>query len=295
MASTLDVTIATERHLVHHQRESRNRLASGYTAADTSLALEFDSPLPAQGQQVAVDFEVFEVWGAADKTVTVEGGQEGSTPADHATGAHVVLSPKFPRNTILKVTNDVLADLSTPTRGLFQVVSQEITVAAGVEGYELDAEAQEVYDVEWRPVASSKGWESVHHRNWRAQLKADLTDFPSGKAIFLDAGIPDGYLVRVTYKAAFSPITATTADVAATSGLAATAVDILDLGAAVRLMAPLEPARNYTDAQGDTRRAEEVPAGAQDRSVRALLALRDDRIKAEAARLREVYPSRSRR
>lgn len=295
MSSTLEVAIATERHLVHHQREGRNRLSSAYTAGGTTLALEFATPIPAQGQQVAVDFEVFEVWAETAQAVTVEGGQEGSTPADHASGAHVVLSPKFPRNTILKELNNVLADLSSPMNGLFKVTSLDITYAAGVYGYDLAADFLDAYDVAWRPTASTKEWRPIPSREWRTDRGLNTTDFPSGNAIFLPGGIPDGYTVRVSYFGAFTPITASTADVAATSGLPATALDILDLGAAVRLLAPLEPARNYTDAQGDTRRAEEVPPGAQDRSVRALLSLRDDRIRAESARLRKAYPMRSRR
>jgi hypothetical protein len=120
----------------------------------------------------------------------------------------------------------------------------------------------------------------------------NTTDFPSGNAIVLPGGITDGSTVRVTYRAAFDE---DHRDGRATSrsraGSRSPRLDILSLGAAVRLMAPLEPARNYLGVQGDSKRAEEVPPGAADRSVRALLALRDHRVRAEAVRLRQQYPT----
>lgn len=297
MASTTDVAIAVERHLVHHQREPRNRLASSYTAGGTSLTLEFDSPLPTQGQQLAVDFEVFETWGRDNRVVTVEGAQEGSTAADHAQGAHAVLGPKFPRNTILREVNSVLDDLSSPMRGLFHITTKDITFDAGVYAYDLDdlGDLLEVYDVAWRPVASTAEWRVIPRREWRVDRDLNTTDFPSGNALVLPGGIPNGYTVRVTYKASFAHVTAATSNVASTSGLPDTALDLLDLGAAVRLLKPLEPARNYTDSQGDTRRAEEVPPGALERSVRGLEQMYERRVQAEAARLRGLYPMVSRR
>ena len=66
------------------------------------------------------------------------------------------------------------------------------------------------------------------------------------------------------------------------------------VGAQIRLMAGREVKRNFTESQGDTRRAEEVPAGAVGNSITNLLRLRRDRIQAEAARLARQYPLRIR-
>lgn len=293
MTSALDIVIATERHLVHHARESRNRLAVELAVDATSLDLTFDEPLPSTGQLLGIDFELFHVWsGGAQTGITVEGAQEGSTSAAHDAGVHVVFDPKFPRHTILKAINDTLADLSSPMRGLFRVEPIDITFQAGVYAYDLDdtGDVWDIYDVAWRPIDSTEEWRTLKPFEYRLDRDLNTDDFPSGNAVVLPPGIISGRTVRVLYRGAFGAITATTSNVASTSGLPESALDILSLGAAVRLLAPLEPSRNYTDSQGDTRRAEEVPPGAQDRSVRALLALRDDRIKAEAARLRAKYP-----
>jgi hypothetical protein len=67
------------------------------------------------------------------------------------------------------------------------------------------------------------------------------------------------------------------------------------LGAQIRVMAGREVKRNFTESQGDTRRAEEVPAGAVGGSILNLQRLRRDRIQAEAARLNRQYPIRIRK
>jgi hypothetical protein len=56
-------------------------------------------------------------------------------------------------------------------------------------------------------------------------------------------------------------------------------------------MSPREIRRNFIDTQGDTRRSEEVPAGAIGNSITNLLRLRRDRITAEAMKLAKQYPT----
>jgi hypothetical protein len=71
--------------------------------------------------------------------------------------------------------------------------------------------------------------------------------------------------------------------------------DLLVLGVQIRMVAGREVKRNFTESQGDTRRADEVPAGSVTNSINNLLRLRRDRIIAEAARLTRQYPLRFRK
>jgi hypothetical protein len=87
----------------------------------------------------------------------------------------------------------------------------------------------------------------------------------------------------------------TEADTLASVGGTDTLDDLLVLGAQIRMIAPRELKRNFTESQGDTRRAEEVPAGAVINSMGGLMRLRRDRIQAEAARLNRQYPIRIRK
>jgi hypothetical protein len=80
-------------------------------------------------------------------------------------------------------------------------------------------------------------------------------------------------------------------DVNSTGGVQETLTDILAIGTQIRLMSPREVKRNFTESQGDTRRADEVAVGAVGNSFSQLQRLRRDRIQAEAARLSRAYPT----
>jgi hypothetical protein len=81
-----------------------------------------------------------------------------------------------------------------------------------------------------------------------------------------------------------------TDDIQQVCGFPLSAEDILILGAQIRLMAPREIKRNFTESQGDTRRSDEVPAGAITNSVNGLIRIRRDRIIAEAMKLDSQHP-----
>lgn len=293
MASALDVAIETENLLVRSDQEEVNRLASAIDADDVALDLDLEPSGLAAGAKLSIDWEYLRLWVGSGRSWTdVERGIEGSTAAVHADGAHVTVNPRFPRHRILAAINAELDDLSSPVNGLYKVASLDVTAASGTHGYDLDDDfysEDAILDVSWEPTGSTKGRRYLKRGEFTIGTGLDTGDFASGNAIFF-RGISDGYAVRVRYSTPFTHITTATADVAATSGLPATALDILPLGAAIRLLNPLEPARNYIGSQGDTRRAQEVPPGAIDRGVRPLREMRHERIKAEATRLRQRYP-----
>jgi hypothetical protein len=99
-----------------------------------------------------------------------------------------------------------------------------------------------------------------------------------------------GYNLRVVYRSLLTMPTTTLANVSST-GLLPSAQDLPPIGAAIRLMSGREIKRNFTEGQGDTRRASEVPPGAIMQSSRNLQILRQQRIAAEAARLDALYPN----
>jgi hypothetical protein len=116
-------------------------------------------------------------------------------------------------------------------------------------------------------------------------------EFPSGLTLTVNGYAESGRDMRVSYKKPFAATLASLAQVVETvSGIDASAVDILSLGAAIRLLAGTEVSRNFLD-QSDTRRADEVPPQARASQMRALQQLRKDRISAEKARLYAKYPA----
>ena len=128
----------------------------------------------------------------------------------------------------------------------------------------------------------------MDRNEWRLRRDMSTADFASGAALTVNGYVEPGSM-RVTYKAPFASLVTATDNVESVSGLHAQAHDILPLGAAIRLTAGAEIARNFLD-QADTRRADEVPGTARLGQMRALLQLRQQRIDAEKARLYAKYP-----
>jgi hypothetical protein len=126
----------------------------------------------------------------------------------------------------------------------------------------------------------------------KVKLVRDLPtdDFTSGFALKFEEQVRSGRL-RVVYKAPFTNVTTETQNLQNIASFPSTAEDILEMGAQIRLVSPREIKRNFTESQGDTRRADEVPAGAVSGSLANLLRMRRDRITAEAARLQRQYPT----
>ncbi len=283
----------TAQNLLAGVVEERNKIASSLDASTTSVPIEYSLGSLREQTVFQVDSELMYIWevNTASKTLTVERGFGGTTAATHADGAIVVVSPKFPRWQILQALNDELADLSSPMNGLFQMKTVDISYNGSDRQINLTGITSmiDVYDVRWRYL--SDDYPVV--RRYRLMRDMPTSDFPSGYVLSLDEPVMSS-TIRVIYKdkyTAFSTEASTLASTGASSELA----DLLVLGAQIRLLASREVKRNFIESQGDTRRADEVPAGAMNASVTNLLRLRRDRIQAEAARLNRQYPTRIRK
>ena len=100
-----------------------------------------------------------------------------------------------------------------------------------------------------------------------------------------------GKKINVSYKSPLTLITGAASSFNKSStGLQSTAYDLPPLGAALALMAGAPIRREFIDAQGSSRRAEEVPPGAISGAMRDLRFRRETRVAAEAARLSAMYP-----
>ena len=283
----------TVQNLLAGTVEERNKIASSVNASVTSVPITYSLGSLAEQTVFEIESEMLYVWDVdtANKTLTVERGFGGTTAASHSSGTVLTVNPKFPRWQVLNALNDELADLSSPMNGLFQMKSVDVSYNGSDRMVDLASVTSmiDLYDVRWR--FESDDYPVV--RNVRLARNLPTTDFSSGFALIFDQGIQSG-TVRVWYKDKYTPFT-TEASTVASTGATDELVDLLVLGAQIRLLAGREVKRNFIESQGDTRRAEEVPAGAMNASVTNLLRLRRDRINAEAARLVRQYPLRIRK
>jgi hypothetical protein len=134
-----------------------------------------------------------------------------------------------------------------------------------------------VYSVEYATPGPYKAWLRASRDLYRLNLSASTGDFTSGKSLDLFSGVATGFTVRITYKASYGQLTDLTTTLASI-GVPDTLRDVLYNGTALRVMTGGEVARNAISAQGDPRRAAEVPAGAVANSVQGLARVRAQRI-----------------
>ena len=148
---------------------TRDMLLSGYVE---ELDLVTTAPTPAttgttvvvqgiassivKGVVIEVNAELMYVISITSTTVSVMRGYAGSTPATHAVGDIVRVSPKFPAHRIISSINDDLSDLSAPGQGLFQMKTTSFTYNAGVDGYNLagltSVEIDSIYSVTYADI-----------------------------------------------------------------------------------------------------------------------------------------------
>lgn len=273
--------------------EERNKLAASTDSSQTDIEMTYSLGSLRENTVFQIGTELMYVWevNTTSKTATVDRGYGGTTAAAHTIGDIVTVSPRFPRHQILNGLNADLADLSSPMNGLFQMKTVDVSYNGSDRMVNLTGvtEIIDLYDVRYRYL--NDDYPIV--RNVRLLRDMPVSDFASGFVLAFDAPVRAGS-VRVLYKAPYTAFT-TEADTVADAGGTASLDDLLILGAQIRVMAGREVKRNFTESQGDTRRAEEVPAGAVGGSILNLQRLRRDRIQAEAARLNRQYPIRIRK
>jgi hypothetical protein len=290
MTTAATVIDRTLRQLLSGTVEPRNKLASSINSSATSVVTTYPLEGLRAGQVCEIDSELMYIWAtdSGTKTITVERGFNGTTAASHTADAGITVSPRFPRSQILEAVNDEIRDLSSPLHGLFQVKTLNIDY----NGSDLMINLTGVTDIIDLLSVSVRYMVDDYPVARKVRLVRDVPtdDFASGYALRFDQGVFPGRL-RVVYKAPYVTASTESSDVNTTGGIQDTVTDIIALGAQIRLMSPREMKRNFTESQGDTRRAAEVPAGAIASSITNLQRLRRDRIQAEAARLMRSYPT----
>lgn len=290
MSTVAQVINKTLRQVLSGVTEQRNKLAVSLNATTDTVVATYDVDGLRPGQVFEIDSEMFYIWtsNAGQKTLTVQRGFNGTTATSHAANAIITVNPRFPRAQILESINDELADLASPMHGLFQVKALDLTYNGSDRQVNLPAVADIIDLIEVRSRYKSDDYQQVR----AVKLLRDMPtkDFGSGMALQLDQDIRQGDL-RVTYKAPFTKATTESDNIQMICGYPESAEDILIMGAQIRMMSSREIKRNFTESQGDTRRADEVPAGAVGNSITNLLRMRRDRITAEAARLARQYPT----
>jgi len=277
------------RQLLSGTVEERNKLASSINDSVTSLTTTYELGGFRAGTIIEVDAELMYIWevSSGTKTLVVERGYMGTTAASHSSAAIVTLNPRFAKQSMLDALNADIDDLSSPANGLFHVVVADVTYNGADRQTDLTgaSDVLDLIDVRLRYTADD--YPIIHQT--RLQRDLPTSDFPSGYAIVFDEDCMAGTL-RVRYKTPFVRAASVSSDIQSVCKVPVEMEDILEMGVIIRMVGPREIKRNFTEAQGDTRRGEEVPPGAVLGSMANVMRLRRDRIIAEKAKLARQYP-----
>lgn len=293
MTTGQDLIDKTRRHLMGGFGEVRSTLANAYTAGSGTLTLSTTPAGLLPSARLSIGLNNFYVTAVNGQTVSVFAGQDGTTDVNAASGTLVRVNPKFTDFDIWNALNDDINALSS--QGLFTMASVNVTYNAALTGYDLGTTAAanliDIYEVKFLTPGPYKDMPHMKSWEWRLDRNSNTTDIPSGLAIRLTnpQRITNGYSVTVVYRSMLQPLVNTT-DNATLTGLQTSAYDLPPIGAAITVMAGREIKRDFTEDQGDTRRATEVPPGAVTASTTGLRALRQQRLVQEINKLRRMYP-----
>lgn len=289
MTTLADTVAETRRRFFTSYRPQVNLLSANVGTSDTDVSVQDAVGSIQSGSNICVGLEVMRVRKVTGQQATVLRGWDGSTAVAHSANDLVFVNPQVSDFDIAREIVNDLADLSTPDNGLFKVTSTEFTYNPVRMGYDIPVpNIIDVLEVRYKDTGPANTWPTLV--KWRYDESQNLTDFPSGNSLVLyEAGYP-GQIVHVTVSVPFTNPVALTDDMQTTVGLPATCNDLPALGACVRLAAGREIQRNFNEAQGQPRRSDEVPAGANLGAYRDIAQLRAQRIIAEANRLKASYP-----
>lgn len=276
----------TRNLLLSGQREERNKLAGSMTTSATTPTFTYDLGSIKKGSKVSIALEDMYVWSTSSQTATVDRAQWGSVLSAHSSGDIAYVNPKFSAFDIVSAMVREVRSLTAPVNGLYYMEDYPLSYNPVITGYDFPHDVISIYEVRYNTPSPTNEW--YRSQDWELSRNAG-SDFASDTAIFIRDAYPTSDVV-VKAKVKFSDIpldlTADTDDLHIPDNI----LDIISIGAAWRLTAPREVRRNFTETQGDTRRANEVPPGAELGGSRELGAIRLKRIKEEAGRLNQLYP-----
>jgi hypothetical protein len=239
---------------------------------------------------LVIDDEFMYVYTAdeASKTLTVERGDLGTTPAVHLADTRIECNPRFGK----PMLRDALqAEIASWPDTLYATASLSLSV--GSSSYSVDAaglpsDFYDILEVTQQPTSLSTFSTSWPEVGYRIERGMALADFPSGVGLMLNRCGP--YTINVVYARPFDVSTFTDeTDLVTDVGLEAWMLDIPPLGAAARLLAGREASRSAMEAQGESRAPQEVPMNSTLRSAAGLRAMADDRIVKAGNRLLARY------
>jgi hypothetical protein len=259
----------------------------------TDLALNIGSSANLAKGVIEVDDELIWIDNFSQASNTLNAapgfgrGYQGTTASPHAQYAQVTLSPTFPRLMIKKAINDVINSLYPK---LWAVASTTFTFNASQTTYALPDDAESILYMSWQTTGSSLEWLPINR--WRADPMANVATFNTQNTVNIYENIQPGRTVQVWYTTEPNTLDSNTDDYADVTGLPASSVEVVILGACYKLLSYVDSGRiNLSSAEADLNDTK-IPSTAGVASSRYIYALYNQRLNDEALKLQDKYPIR---
>lgn len=275
------------------RQEKQTALASSITATDLTILISSTNNISSGIIQIDDELIYVDSYNKTTGALTIPPygrGYNGTTAAAHTAGVKVVITPTFPNVDIKGAINDSILAMYPD---LFAVTSYNFTYTPAQVTYGLPSEIKTILSVSYESVGPSKEWVPV--RAWRHDPMANESSFSnSGNSLSIYTAIPPGRTIRVYYGKIPNTLTNSSDDFATVTGLPQSCQDVAILGASYRLSSFIDPGRlTFSSAESD--QMSQVAGrtyGAGTNTSKYLLALYQDRLAQEAAKLSDRYPIR---
>lgn len=289
MTTIADLVADARRMTYGSMTEQINVFANNAVAGATTLEMELDVTGITPGSIFCSGLNVWYVKGvnAATKEVFVIPGYDNSPQDAVATGDIVLIKPRVTTWFLFNAINDEIRKLSSPMNGLYRVGTWTVDVSPTYQTYEVPSEAlgmTNLLRVRYRWPGTPDVWSDLRPSSYRWIVSE------TGNKIQVLVNVPSGTEIEFTYKSPFVEAASLDDDPIADCGLAQTMLDLPPLGAAATLLKTTDARRNQISAQGDPRRAGEVPSGVNLSSAAMMDRDYKMRVQDEYTRLVQRFP-----
>lgn len=260
-------------------------VASDYVPGSGVLALKSLTNRVAPGSLLSWhESTLYVVSVGQGNTLEVMPGYDGGPDVAIPAGTPMRLNPRFTDYTLFNAVAQAVGSMASPSNGLFALAKDYVSGLFDDSVYpipdEYKARVVRVLSVCER-TDDGQDWARI------SDYRVSLTPGNEHVRIFSEA-----QRFEIVYALEILKPSAFTDDLVEDCGLSGSMLDIPALGAAANLMSGQEARRNQQRAQGDPRRAEDVPITGAINVSRDLRRTFEQRINEEHARLVGMFPYR---
>lgn len=261
------------------QRLEINVLSEALDAVETDVDFADAAGPIVRGSILQIDDECMFVRSVTGQTATVIRGWNATTAAAHDSGEVIETNPRWPNQRVLET---IIADIRSWPTMVFTPTEVDVTFAIGEQKSSAIAGLTED---PFHVVAVQYIHEDRAYRQ-TAQLRLDDTDV----RVVLHKPAPASLTATAVLAMPFELDAVTSATEINDTGLDEALGNAAVYGACWRLLGAREAKRTFTEAQGRSRAAEEVPPMATMRAAEWFRGQRDLAISTAAVKIRERYP-----